>query len=30
MTDTATLRATGHYWRRERIGTYIDVVDIGD
>lgn len=27
MTDRATLRATGNYWRRERIGTYIDVVD---
>jgi len=27
MTDRATLRTTGRYWRRERIGTYIDVVD---
>ncbi len=27
MTDPATLRATGHYWRREQIGTYMDVVD---
>jgi len=30
MTDPATLRATGRYWRREQIGTYIDIVDASD
>jgi hypothetical protein len=27
MTTPETLRTTGHYWRRTRIGSYIDAVD---
>ena len=27
MTTPAVLRETGHYWRRQRLGTYIDVAE---